>query len=809
MKKEIALIIFWLGILSLACSLTQNLPIFGPTATPTYTPSPTPLPATPTPTATPTPLPSPTPLPAARITSGDRARFYGDWDTALAEYRTAFETSPEAEIQSAALLGMGRTYFQAGEVAASLDSLKRIIDEYPDSSHLPYAYFSLGQAYERLGQFTQAAEAYLQYMILRPGVIDAYVLNLRGDALRSAGDFAGAMIDYRAALQSPSMLNGLEIEIKIAQSHAAVGDYGTALGMYQDIYQRSSNDLTKARLDYLMGQAYTAMGELDQAYNVYLDAVNSFPTAYDAYRALLILVNDGVPVNELKRGIVDYHAGQYGVALAAFDRYFRSGATELATARYYNGLTNRALGGYQGAIDEWDKLIALYPEDRFWDDAWEQKAYTQWQYLGDYRGAIQTLTDFVSTAPNHPRAPEFLFDAALVAERDGQLNLAAELWERVAVEYPGYEQAFRALYLAGVTRYRLNDFSTAFAIFQRCLANAISLEDKAAAYLWQGKAQQALGNPAAAQAAWESAAGVDPTGYYSERARDLLLGRSPFSPPQMVDFARDQTREREQAEAWLRATFQLPPETDLTDPGPLATDERYMRGMELWELGLDALARAEFEGLRLAFQSDPVNSYRLANVLADIGLYRSAILSARQVLNLAGMSDAQTLNAPAYFNHLRFGTYFSELVIPAAQKYEFHPLLLFSVIRQESAFEGFVRSSAGARGLMQIIPSTGQEIVQNLGWPPDYTAEDLYRPQISIVLGTDYLATWRDHLGGDLYAALAAYNGGPGNAIEWQKLANGDPDVFLEVVRFEETRNYIRGIYEIFNIYRRIYNRTP
>jgi soluble lytic murein transglycosylase len=56
-----------------------------------------------------------------------------------------------------------------------------------------------------------------------------------------------------------------------------------------------------------------------------------------------------------------------------------------------------------------------------------------------------------------------------------------------------------------------------------------------------------------------------------------------------------------------------------------------------------------------------------------------------------------------------------------------------------------------------------------------------------------------------LYAALAAYNGGPGNAVEWQQLAQGDPDLFLETVRAQETRDYIRRIYEIYAIYRRLY----
>jgi soluble lytic murein transglycosylase len=241
----------------------------------------------------------------------------------------------------------------------------------------------------------------------------------------------------------------------------------------------------------------------------------------------------------------------------------------------------------------------------------------------------------------------------------------------------------------------------------------------------------------------------------------------------------------------------------------LESDPRFQRGNELWRLGLYNEARLEFEDLREAESEDPANSYRLANHLIEIGLYRSGILAARQVLTLADMDDAETLSAPIYFNHIRFGTYFRDLVIQACQTYDFHPLFLFSLIRQESLFEGFVRSSADARGLMQIIPSTGQEVASNAGWPPDYTSEDLYRPLVSINLGADYLDRQRAFLDGDIYAALAAYNGGPGNALTWQRLVPPDPDLYLEVIRFEETRLYIRRIYEIFNIYRQIYNRTP
>lgn len=770
---------------------------------------PTGLSPEPLPTSTPLPPPTPTPIPAVRIHSGDQAYQNGDWDQAALEYQAAYQASNDPEIKVGALLGMGRAQNMRGDAKQAVATLENLIQSYPQSPNLPYAYFSLAQAYRTLGRDSEASDAYLNYLALHPGLVDAYVLNLRGDALQSTGSYAEAATDYRAALQSPSFLNSTEIQIKIARTHALAGDHQTAIALYDEIAKNSNSDYTKAQMDWYLGQAFSALGQTENAYAAYMDAVNNYPTAYDSYQALIVLVDSGIPVNDLNRGIVDYYAGQYGVALAAFDRYIQSKSDLLATAHYYNGLTLRALGGYEDAIKEWDKVIRDFPDDRLWDDAWEQKAYTQWSSLGEYPKAAKTLLDFVKQVPNHPRAGEFLYDAAVVKERDNQLEEAAKLWERVAHEYPGYEKASRALFLAGIAYYRKKEYTQAYSTFQSSLANAASLEERAAAYLWQGKAQAAMGDQDSAKAAWEMAASADPTGYYSERARDILRGLDPFTPPKVYDLAMDLATERLQAEGWLISTFALPPDTDLSSPGLLTNDSRFQRGTELWRLGLYDEARAEFENLRTSIQDDPSNNFRLANYLLDLGLYRSAILATRQILNLAGMDEASSMNAPIYFNHLRFGPYYADLIFPTAQKYNFHPLFILSLVRQESAFEGFVRSTAGARGLMQIIPDTGKEIASSLGWPTGYNDQDLYRPVVSLILGTDYLAKWREHFKGDLYAALAAYNGGPGNATEWQKLANGDPDLFLEVIRFDETRNYIRGVYEIFNIYRRLYDRTP
>ncbi|HJS20235.1 MAG TPA: lytic transglycosylase domain-containing protein, partial [Anaerolineales bacterium] len=177
------------------------------------------------------------------------------------------------------------------------------------------------------------------------------------------------------------------------------------------------------------------------------------------------------------------------------------------------------------------------------------------------------------------------------------------------------------------------------------------------------------------------------------------------------------------------------------------------------------------------------------------------------VLTLAGQDSQQaSLTAPPYFNHLRYGLYYHDLIIDEAQKYGLDPLFLFSVIRQESLFEGFVRSTAGAHGLMQVIPETGAQIASELNWPPSYDSDDLYRPIVSTRFGSYYLHRTRDMLNGDVYGGLAAYNAGPGNALVWQKLAGGDPDLLLEIIRFQETRDYIRFIYEIYSTYRSLYS---
>ena len=76
---------------------------------------------------------------------------------------------------------------------------------------------------------------------------------------------------------------------------------------------------------------------------------------------------------------------------------------------------------------------------------------------------------------------------------------------------------------------------------------------------------------------------------------------------------------------------------------------------------------------------------------------------------------------------------------------------------------------------MQVIPPTGAAIAQALDWPPDYETSDLYRPMVSVRFGVWYLAEQRDAIEDNLFAGMAAYNGGPGNSAVWWDRPAGTP----------------------------------
>jgi soluble lytic murein transglycosylase len=762
--------------------------------------------ASPVPSATftPTPSPTPTPAPATLLEAAEIALFDADWDTAMAQYQEALAGAVDPGTRAAAMLGIATTHLRAGRYPDALTSFDSFLQAFPTDPLSPEAHFLAALAYEKTGQDEAALAAYDQYLALRPGVIDADVQERAGDTLRRLGRPMDAIPRYQAGLAEAPLHGALNLETKIGVTYLNAERFPEALSQFEALFATASDGNTLATMNYLAGLALQGMGRNQAAYERYLDSVIRFPESPDTYSGLLILVGDGVPVDDTLRGLIDFHAGAYEPARDAFDRVLESNPT--AAALYYRGLSVRALDDSASARLDFAAVVSDFPGDPLRPAAWREQAVTEWAYLGNYELAVETYLELAAAYPGTDAGAQALFEGGRTAERSGDLGTAAQTWLRLAADYPMTPLGYRGAFEGGVVEYRLRDMTTSQSAFETALSYAVEPDQRAASLLWIGKSQAAAGDAAAAALSWQAAAGADPTGYYSLRADEIQVGQLPLQGSGIFNFTTDLAGERAEAEAWLRQNFVVDGPEPLTElDGALAADPRMIRGEELWRLGLFGEARDELESLRQDVETDPEATYRLMHKLLDLRLYRSAIFASRQILSLAGMDDRESLGAPVYFNRIRFGPYFGEIILPEAVNYGLDGLFLLSLVRQESLFEGFATSYADARGLMQVIPPTGQSIAEQLGWPPDYVEADLYRPMVSVRFGTFYIAEQRDRFEGDLPAALAAYNAGPGNALIWRELAGGDPDLFVEVIRLQQPYDYIRTITEVYAIYRSLY----
>jgi len=130
-----------------------------------------------------------------------------------------------------------------------------------------------------------------------------------------------------------------------------------------------------------------------------------------------------------------------------------------------------------------------------------------------------------------------------------------------------------------------------------------------------------------------------------------------------------------------------------------------------------------------------------------------------------------------------------------------NPIILESIIKEESHFNPLARSSVGASGLMQLMPATYNEVVKKHNLPADLNAETA-----NITAGSFYYSGLKKVLGNkDLYA-ISAYNGGIGSVTNWfSNLIYSDTDEFVEQIPYPETKNYVKKVLRTYWVYGNVY----
>jgi soluble lytic murein transglycosylase len=389
--------------------------------------------------------------------------------------------------------------------------------------------------------------------------------------------------------------------------------------------------------------------------------------------------------------------------------------------------------------------------------------------LADRTGARATLDRLVERYPTAlavlPQAYLLMGDLAWDA---GDADAARTAFLELGRRFPTHEQASRARFLAALVAWEQGQFARAATEWEQ-MRQSTARADAAAAGYWAGRAWQQLGDESKAHAAWMSVRTRDSLSYYGVAAAERL-GIEPWAPLAAAD------------------RFEAVPDVD----------SALVRMTLLERMELAAEVGWEREWLIVRAAESAERGLATAHAFRQAGQVALAARLARGALAAGAPSDARTYRLIYAF------PYQSEVRAVAAAA-AVDPLLVAALIRQESTWDPSATSSAGARGLMQVMPQSGAALARQLRLPA-WHADSLYSPGINLQLGTTYLADALARHQGELAFVLAAYNAGPSRVTQWSaRFGTSDKEFWIERVPFTETRDYIRIIRRNLALYRALY----
>lgn len=195
---------------------------------------------------------------------------------------------------------------------------------------------------------------------------------------------------------------------------------------------------------------------------------------------------------------------------------------------------------------------------------------------------------------------------------------------------------------------------------------------------------------------------------------------------------------------------------------------------------------------------------------ADSRAYLAAAHAAAEM----GMIDRQiglAIRATSHFDlGLRYPLVHEQEVLSASSAAHIAPELTWAIIRQESRFVAHAVSSAGAVGLMQLMPATAKRVAARAGMKAKPTRQVLVEPSPNIELGTAFLSSLLRSYKGNVAYAAAAYNAGPGRVARWRNtLGTMEIERFVELIPFDETRDYTKQVLANYVLYAQVRGKQP
>lgn len=699
----------------------------------------------------------------------------------------------------------------------------QVTDQFPNTLWQKRSLFLLGRTLIALDQTAEAETVMLRVPSEYPELGD-YALYFLAEYLSTKARPADAVRLYQRLLdQYPRSFWTIRAEFRKAQALAALGAFPQAAEAYGTFLQQNPHADFAAEAGLGLANALVMTGEPDKAVRAYLDVSVRYPGAAtdgDVEKGLDYLKQCGIEIPPLtadelyERGRKLFKTGQYDKAYDAFTRALDAAPDHPRkndmVLRAGISLLHRGKRTEAAAVLE--QVARTKPAEQHGAEAlnWLGKAYSR---LGRKDEAIDSYLRLVATYPESEWADDALFLIGNIYRESNEMNKALKFYDRLAETYPESKYADSAFWWKAWAYYSAGDYQKADRTLQELVNRYPASFLVNQAWYWQGRAAEQRRDLGRAVLFYRKVVKRAPYTYYGYRAADRLTDLKPppaaeleeaaFSPqagdgigmdaPSVPEL--DEQDDSDGPPVWTEETLQA-----------LAAEPTFKKTLELMHLSMKKEAAAELWTLQAKVPRRRGATLGLSKAFFELGDYhRSLILVLRNYERYLEGSRTQTADD---FWLLAYPQGYWDSILAYSRKYGQDPYFVAAIIREESQFNTEALSPAGARGLMQVMPSTAEWVAQNAR-VKGFDRTKLFDPDLSINIGTWYIGHLMKRFRGDPLLVAAGYNAGPEAVTGWiERNGNGgDRDIFVESIPFSETRGYVKKVLRNYAEYKRIYGK--
>ncbi len=715
-----------------------------------------------------------------------------------------------------------RDAYKAGDAGNALLVAHRISELYPDTPWYQRSLFLTEQALIRLDRASEADAAMLRVQAEYPELADYAVLLLADYHVTKSRHSEAAALYGQVIERYPGSSLVVRAGFKRAQALLDSYAYPEAATAFEEFLQNNPVSDFAPAAGLGLGGALTAEADLSRAVRAYQNVWVNYPgnsNDKEVEKALALLRAGGVEIPELasaelyERGRNLFRANLHDKAVETFTQFLAKepGSADRPDAMYRTGVSLFYLGKRGEAAVILEKMIREYPSEERVSEAlyWLGRTYSK---LGDWDRGVQTFQKLLKDFPESEWCDDALFLTGNIYREAGDMEKSLQYYDRLVKEHSDSKFADSAIWWKAWWHYTSGDYTKAEHILQKLIDGYPRSFLAYQARYWQGRSAERRDDIDQAAAYYKQVLKKGPYTYYGHRAAERIAALESPAEEAPADDAVDTATPFVQDPS----TDGPPDAVDVEDDPPqwtedmkqmLSSGQPFRKILELVHLDMKTEAAAELWSLKDKTPKKRVPLMELSKVFFELRDYYHSLL-----IVLRGYERALERPTPGMSDDLWMLAYpqgYWESIITYAGKYKQDPYFIAAIIKEESQFRTDARSSAGARGLMQVMPATGDWVARQ-NKLSGFDHGKLFDSDTAINIGTWYVGHLMKQFKNDPLLVAAAYNAGPDAVQGWitRNGYQGDRDYFVEMIPYAETRRYVKKVLRNYAEYKRIYTKT-